>query len=197
MPHIFEIIKTGKRIGKLFNVSNTLTQEKKDYRIFFMKKILVAYSSYGGNTEKLAFAVKEGVEEVSSCSCILKRASLVTREDFDGADAIIAGSPTYFGNMSAELKEMFDRFVSLRREGRMEGKIGAAFATSGHPTGGKETTLLSIIQAFLIYGMIVVGDPISAGGHYGVACSGPCDQETLENAKKLGRRVAELVKKLC
>lgn len=160
-----------------------------------MKKILVAYSSHGGNTEKLAFAIREGIEDVPSCSCILKKASDVTEDDFKEADAIIAGSPTYFGNMSGELKDMFDRFVSLRRE--MEGKIGAAFATSAHPTGGKETTLLSIIHAFLIYGMIVVGDPISRGGHYGVACSGAPDQNTLEDAKGLGRRVAELTKKLC
>lgn len=161
-----------------------------------MVKILIAYSSFSGNTERLALAIKEGVE-ASGCMAILKRASKVTEDDFKSADGIIAGSPTYFGNMSGELKDMFDRFVSLRRQGGMEGKIGAAFTTSGHPTGGKETTLLSIIHAFLIYGMIVVGDPISAGGHYGVATSGMPDQKTLEDAKKLGRRVAELAKKLC
>lgn len=162
-----------------------------------MVKILIAYSSFSGNTERLALAIKEGVEAVSSCSCILKKAPDVTKDDFTSCGGIIAGSPTYFGNMSGELKDMFDRFVSLRRQGEMEGKIGAAFTTSGHPTGGKETTLLSIIHAFLIYGMIVVGDPISAGGHYGVATSGMPDQKTLEDAKKLGRRVAELAKKLC
>ncbi|MEW6007319.1 MAG: NAD(P)H-dependent oxidoreductase, partial [bacterium] len=129
-------------------------------------------------------------------SVIFKRASDVVEADFKTSDGIIAGSPTYFGNMSAELKDMFDRFVGLRRQGGMEGKIGAAFATSGHPTGGKETTMMAIIQAFLIYGMIVVGDPISAGGHYGVACQGSPSQKDLDDAKRLGIRVGELAKKL-
>ena len=78
----------------------------------------------------------------------------------------------------------------------MGDKIGAAFATSGDSTGGKETTLISIIQAMLIYGMIIVGDPLDASGHYGVACKGAPNQATSEDAKKLGKRVAVLVKKL-
>ncbi len=160
-----------------------------------MPKILIAYSSSSGNTEKLAKAVSEGAREAGA-EIILKKASDVSQKDFEEADGIIAGSCVYFGNMSAELKDMFDRFVSLRRQGEMEGKIGAAFATSGHPTGGKETTLIAIIQAFLIYGMIVVGDPISAGGHYGVACQGSPGSKDIEDAKALGKRVGELAKKL-
>ncbi len=162
-----------------------------------MIKILVAYSSAGGNTERLGLAVKEGVESISGCTAVFKRASEVEEDDFKSADGIIAGSPTYFGNMSAELKDMFDRLVFLRRAGGMEGKIGAAFTTSGHPSGGKETTIMAILQAFLIYGMIVAGDPISAGGHYGVACQGSPSPKDIEDAKALGRRVAELAKKLC
>ena len=67
--------------------------------------------------------------------------------------------------MAAELKSVLDRFVSTRR--KMEGKIGAAFTTSGHATGGKETTMMGIIQAFLIYGMVVTGDPMAASGAAG------------------------------
>ena len=78
----------------------------------------------------------------------------------------------------------------------MENKIGAVFATAGNVSGGKETTMMSIIQTLLIYGMIIVGDPISATGHYGVSCVGTPDDETIENAKKLGKRVAELAKEL-
>jgi NAD(P)H dehydrogenase (quinone) len=44
--------------------------------------------------------------------------------------------------------------------------------------------------------MIVVGDPMDATGHYGVACVGAPDEKTSENAHKLGKRVAELSKKL-
>ena len=96
--------------------------------------------------------------------------------------------------MAAELKKIFDKFVGVRR--KMEDKIGAAFSTSGDPSGGKETTMMSIIQALLIYGMVIVGAPMSATGHYGVACTGKPDNKTLENGFKLGQRVAELAKKL-
>ncbi len=161
-----------------------------------MIKILVVYTSNSGNTESLAEAVAKGVNTVG-VQAILKRAKDVIREDFVEAKGIIAGSPVYFGTMSAELKDMFDQFVGLRREGGMEGKIGAGFATSGHPTGGKETTILSILQAMLIYGMIVVGDPIKVGGHYGVACQGRPDNQTLSAGEALGARVAELAKALC
>ncbi len=95
---------------------------------------------------------------------------------------------------AAELKGVFDKFVHVRS--RMEDKIGAAFATSADATGGKETTIMSILQAMLIYGMIVVGDPMDATGHYGVACVESPDRQTAADAAKLGRRVAELVKKL-
>ena len=96
--------------------------------------------------------------------------------------------------MAAELKAVFDQFVGVRK--KMEDKIGAAFATSGDPSGGKETTLMSIIQAFLIYGMIVAGDPLDATGHYGVSCVGSPDRDALINAALLGKRVASLVKQL-
>ena len=78
----------------------------------------------------------------------------------------------------------------------MEGKVGAAFTTSGNLTGGKETTMMSIIQCMMIYGMIIVGDPMSATGHYGTACVGVPDTDTIENGKKLGQRVAQLVIRL-
>jgi len=152
------------------------------------------YYSRTGNTKRLAEEIAKGVREVKEVDCVLKEASQVTKEDFLNSEGIIAGSPVYFGTMAAELKEVFDKFVGLRS--KMENKIGAAFATSGDQSGGKETTLMSIIQAMLIYGMIIVGDPLEATGHYGVSCSGSPDKETLENARKLGKRVANLVKKL-
>lgn len=157
-------------------------------------QILVMYYSKTGNTKKLAEEIKKGVEKVEGVKCILKQASEVTKEDFLNSSGIIAGSPVYFGTMASDLKQVFDKFVGIRKN--MEGKIGAAFATSAHPSGGKETTIISILQAMLIYGMIVVGDPLEAGGHYGVACSGKPDKEVSLNAQKLGERVANLVKKL-
>ncbi len=157
-------------------------------------EILVLYYSKTGNTKKLAQAIAMGVEEVPGVRANLKSTSDVTKEDFVNAGGVIAGSPVYFGVMATELKKVFDEFVSVRK--KMENKIGAAFATSGDPTGGKETTMMSILQAMLIYGMIIVGDPMSATGHYGVACVGEPDEKTIENGKKLGARVADLAKKI-
>lgn len=156
-------------------------------------QVLVLYHSRSGNTKKLANEIAKGVGEVSGVKAIIKNTSEVTKEDFLSSDGIIAGSPVYFGGMSAELKAVFDKFVGLRS--KMQDKIGAAFATSGDAAGGKETTMLSIIQAMLINGMIIVGDPLDATGHYGVSCLGNPDKATCENAGKLGRRVATLVKK--
>ncbi len=157
-------------------------------------QVLVLYYSRSGNTKKLAEAIAEGITQVEGITCVMKSVSEVSKDDFVLSDGIIAGSPVYFGTMASELKEVFDTFLGIRRS--MEDKIGAAFATSADPTGGKETTIMSIMQAMLIYGMIVVGDPLEATGHYGVACTGAPDKKTVENARKLGKRVALLTKKM-
>jgi NAD(P)H dehydrogenase (quinone) len=157
-------------------------------------QILVLYFSKGGNTKKLAQQIARGVERVESVTAVLKHTREVTKDDFLESSGVIAGSPVYFGVMAADLKRVFDEFVGTRK--RMEDKVGAAFATSGDPSGGKETTIMSIIQALLIYGMIIVGDPMSATGHYGVSCAGAPDERTEQIAIKLGQRVAELAKKL-
>ncbi len=157
-------------------------------------QILILYYSKGGNTRKLAERIGEGVESVSGVKALLKSAQEVKKEDFIDSAGIIAGSPVYFGAMASDLKRVFDEFVTVRK--KMENKVGAAFATSGDASGGKETTIISIIQCLLIYGMIVVGDPMDATGHYGVACVGAPDEKISENGRKLGRRVGELCKKL-
>jgi NAD(P)H dehydrogenase (quinone) len=157
-------------------------------------QILVLYHSRTGHTRKLAEAVARGASGIPGVNAPLKSAEEVTRGDFLASDGVIAGSPVYYGSMAAELKKVIDDFNDIRP--KMEGKVGAAFATSWDPSGGKETTILSILQAWLIYGMIVVGDPMEATGHYGTACSGEPDATTLKNGEKLGKRVAELARKL-
>ena len=156
--------------------------------------ILVLYYSKGGNTRRLAEAIAGGVRQVDSVEAVLRHTRDVIKDDFLDADGLIVGSPVYFGTMAAQVKQVLDEFVSVRK--KMENKVGAAFSTSGDSSGGKETTIMSIIQALLIYGMIIVGDPLSATGHYGTACVGAPDAAARENGQKLGRRVAELVKKL-
>jgi len=157
-------------------------------------QVLIVYYSRSGNTRDLANAISEGVKTVDGVESVVKSSDEITNDDFLNSQGVIAGSPVYFGTMAAELKKMFDEYVVLRR--KMENKIGAAFATASDPSGGKETTLFSIIQAMLIYGMIVVGDPMSASGHYGVACTGKPDERARKNGALLGERVARLVVKV-
>ena len=156
--------------------------------------VLVLYYSKSGNTRKFADLVAEGVKSVSGVDAVMKSTQEVTKDDFVNAAGIIAGSPVYFGLMAADLKRVFDEFVGVRKQ--MENKVGAAFATSGFWAGGNETTIISIIQCMLIYGMIIVGDPMSATGHYGAASVAAPDEKAADTARKLGARVAELCKKL-
>ncbi|MGD8780633.1 MAG: NAD(P)H-dependent oxidoreductase [Ignavibacteria bacterium] len=154
--------------------------------------ILIVYYSSTENTKSLAYAVKEGAESVKGTKVDIKTTDEVSEDDFLGADCIIAGSPVHFGGMSWQLKKTFDKLINIRRD--MKNKIGAAFATSGHHTGGKETTMMGIIHAMLICGMIVIGDPFESGGHYGVGSLGKPNEKGLSDGKALGKRVAEVGK---
>jgi len=156
-------------------------------------QVLILYYSKSGNTGKLANEIAKGVES-AGVKAVVRSTREVSKDDFLESAGIIAGSPVYFGVMAADLKRVFDEYVGLRL--KTENKVGAAFATGGHHTGGKETTIVSILQVMLIYGMIIVGDPISASGHYGVACVGAPDDKAASDAFKLGARVAELCRKL-
>jgi len=156
-------------------------------------QVLVLYYTKGSNTKKLAEEIAKGVESAGA-KALLKNTEEVTKDDFLESAGIIAGSPVYFGVMAAQLKKIFDDFVGVRR--KMENKVGAAFATGGHPTGGKETTILSILQCMMIYGMIIVGDPMDASGHYGVGCVQAPDAQAAADGFKLGARVAALCHKL-
>ena len=154
-------------------------------------KILVIYDSKGGNTEKMAKSVAEGAEEAGA-QVILKRAENALNQDFLDADGIIMGSPTYFGEMSSRLKHIIDDSIEVHTQ--LTGKVGGAFTSSGGIASGAETTLLSIIQAMLIHGMIVQGD--AEAQHYGVAAQGTPKSSDLKACEELGARVAVLIEKL-
>ncbi|MEM2321405.1 MAG: NAD(P)H-dependent oxidoreductase [Candidatus Bathyarchaeia archaeon] len=158
-----------------------------------MVKILIVYDSRTGNTEKVAYLVAEGVRSVEGVNCIVKKVDETTLDDLLGADGIIIGSPTYYGLMSAKVKALLDKSVEIH--GRLEGKVGAAFTTSGGTATGAETTLLSIIEAMLIHGMIVQGNPEDK--HYGLAVVGaPESDEDKDLCRELGRRAAKLAIKI-
>ncbi len=157
-----------------------------------MAKILIIYDSRTGNTEKMAFAVAEGAEKISGVDVVVKKVDQTSLEDLLDADGVVLGSPTYYGQMSAKLKALIDESVKIHR--KLEGKVGAAFTSSGGTATGAETTLLSMLQAMLIHGMIVQGR--ADDKHYGAAAVGSPREKELEYCVELGRRTASLVMKL-
>lgn len=157
-----------------------------------MVNILVIYDSVSGNTESMAQAVAKGAEAVPQTNVTLKKVDQAALDDMLDADAIIIGSPTYYGLMSAKIKDLLDRSVKIH--GKLEGKVGAAFTSSGGTASGAETTLLSIIEALLIHGMIVQGR--HDGKHYGAAAVGKPSDRDRTICEDLGRRTAELSRKI-
>jgi NAD(P)H dehydrogenase (quinone) len=157
-----------------------------------MVNILVVYDSKTGNTEKMAVAVAEGAKQFKEVEVIVKKADRTSLKDLLSADGIIMGSPTYYGQMSAKLKALIDE--SVRIHGKLEGKVGAAFTSSGGTASGAETTLLSILQTMLVHGMIIQGRTHQK--HYGAAAVGSPHKRELVYCKQLGKRTAALALKL-
>jgi len=157
--------------------------------------VLVTYHSRTGNTEKLAESIATGVRNVDGVDCLVKAVADISIEDVLAADGVVAGSPAYYGTMASEMKCLFDRVITGHRA-EMAGKIGAAFSTAGHPTGGCETTMMAVLQSMLVAGFVVAGDPVEAGGHYGVGCVGAPDERVLAWAGLHGERIAKLVRRL-
>jgi len=154
-----------------------------------MSGILVLYHSRTGNTEKMARAVAEGARELGADASMAKAEGFKAEKlkDFAG---IAVGSPTYYGTMAAEVKRVFDE--SVKFHGELEGKAGGAFTSSANLAGGNETTILDIVHAMLVHGMVVQGT--HAGDHYGPVAVGAPDGRALEGCRALGRRLARLVK---
>jgi NAD(P)H dehydrogenase (quinone) len=162
-----------------------------------LTKVLVTYHSATGNTEKMAQGVAEGARSVSGTSVVLKRVGEVSGDDLLSSDAVIVGSPVYFGNMSGEVKTFLDswnlKFGFQIRERKMRNKVGGAFATGASVSNGKEVTMVTVLGAMLLNQMIVV----SGGGGFGAsATTGPdspgIDEKEVAEARDLGKRVAEV-----
>ena len=158
--------------------------------------VLVAYHSMGGHTEKMAQGVLEGAQSVPGTKVLLKRVGQVTANELFSADALVVGSPVYWSNMAGEVKTFFDNWqfkFGVFPDFKMRNKVGAAFATGGQISSGKELTMLTILAAMLGNQMIVV----SGGGAFGASAttegdSPGIDEKELASAKELGQRVAEV-----
>lgn len=157
-----------------------------------MAKALVVYYSRTGNTKKVAELIREAVGN-SGVDAQLRDVKDVSADELAGFDAIIVGSPTYYGTMAAQIKKLFDDSVKLH--GKLDAKVGAAFATSANIAGGNETTVLDILNAMLIHGMIIQGDP--QGSHYGPVSIGEPDSRVKKECERFGSRLAGLIKKAC
>jgi len=156
-----------------------------------MAKGIVVYYSRTGNTKEMAQIIAKAMNEADlPTEC--KSVGDVKADDVFSYDAIVIGSPTYYGQMAAPIKELIDDLVG--RHGQLDGKVGAAFTSAANIGGGNETTIMGIIEAMLISGMVVQGDP--NGDHYGPVSIGKPDQRVEQQCRRRGQRIVELTKKL-
>jgi NAD(P)H dehydrogenase (quinone) len=201
-----------------------------------MKVLILFYSTYG-HIKALADAVAEGAREVPGAEVSLRRAPetlsedilaqmgaleaqkamadipVATHEDLEGADAIIFGTPTRFGNMIGQMRLFLDSTGPLWAGEKLVGKVGSVFTGTATQHGGQESTILSFHTYLLHMGMVVVGlpytwkgqmrlDEITGGSPYGISTIAggdgsrmPSDNE-LEGARYQGRHVAQIAAKI-
>lgn len=158
-----------------------------------ISKILLSYYSKSGTTKKMAEEIAKGIKE-TGLDFVKKEIKEVDIDSLPEFDGVILGSPTYYGLPSAEIKEFLDE--SIKYHEKLDGMVGGAFTSSENIGGGNETTIMGILEALLIHGMIVKG--ISKGNydHYGPVVIGKPDKKELKQCKNYGREIANLVKKI-
>ena len=198
-----------------------------------MAKILVLYYSAWGHVERMAEAVAEGARSVAGTDVVIKRvpelmpedaarkagmklnqkAPIASVEELASYDAIIFGTPTRFGNMTAQMRNFLDQTGGLWVKGALVGKVGSVFASTATQHGGQETTITSFHSTLLHQGMIIVGlpysfagltrmDEITGGTPYGATTLAKADgsrhpsENELEGARYQGRHVAEIAVRL-
>jgi len=145
-----------------------------------MAKVLVLYYSSYGHIETMANAVAKGAGSVDGVQVDIKRvpelmpedvaknagvkldqaADIATPEELENYDAIIFGAPTRFGNMAAQMRNFLDQTGGLWFNGKLVGKVGSVFTSTG-TGGGNETTIQSFHTTLFHHGMVVVGVPYS------------------------------------
>jgi NAD(P)H dehydrogenase (quinone) len=197
-----------------------------------MAKVLVLYHSVYGHVETMANAVAEGargagatvdikrvpetVPEEAARAAHFKLdqpAPIATVDDLEQYDAIIIGVGTRYGRMASQMAAFLDQTGGLWMRGALNGKVGAAFASTASQHGGQETTLFSVITNMMHLGLIVVGlpysfqgqlklDEVTGGSPYGATTIAAGDgsrqpsANELDGARFQGRHVAEVAGKL-
>ncbi len=169
-------------------------------------RVLIAYYSRRGNTEKMARGAAEGARRVKGVLVTIKQVTEVTKEDLEKADGLILGSPTYYANIPGAMKIAIDDWA-WKMKVDFTDKIGGALATGGGQVGGKEHVVQSLVMFMLSNRMLVAG-PLYQGrdaqdiwGEPGsAAMTGPLDpgvsDAELDSARRLGERIATLAWRL-
>ena len=153
-----------------------------------MAKVLVLYYSSYGHIETMAYAAAEGARE-GGAEAVVKRvpelvpeeiarksgykldqpAPIATVDELPDYDAIIFGTGTRYGNMTAQMKSFIDRTGALWASGALVGKVGSVFSSSNTQHGGQESTILTFHPVLLHLGFIIVGLPYAFQGQMGVS----------------------------
>jgi NAD(P)H dehydrogenase (quinone) len=156
-----------------------------------MVNMLVCYYSRSGHTKEMAEEIAKGAREAEA-EVDIAFVDEVNVKSLADYDVIVMGSPTYYGTMAAPCKDLFDK--SVKMHGKLKGKLGGAFASSGGRAGGNETTVLDILKAWLVHGMLVLGT--SDPDHFGPVAVRKPDEKALKSCGDYGRRMAETARKL-
>jgi NAD(P)H dehydrogenase (quinone) len=166
-------------------------------------RILIAYHSESGNTEKLAQSIREGAASLPHMAVTLRKAADLTDDDILHADGIVLGSPIQWSTLSADAKRSLDKIGAVLGKASKslgDGRTAAAFCTGGGIAMGKDLTRISILSAFLTMRFTVIGgvDPYDFGTLGPSATTGPddpgiSDKERAE-ARQFGIRFARLTR---
>ena len=154
-----------------------------------MSKAIVIYYTRSGTTRKMAETITEELEKRKIAVDILTPDQVEVNKLLD-YDLIIIGTPTYYGTMAAEIKKLLDD--SIRLHGRLDGKLGGAFASSANVAGGNETAILSILSALLIHGMLVKG--MAEGSHYGPVAIKSFNDRAEKECRSYANQLADYLK---
>jgi len=154
-------------------------------------KVVVIYYSQTGTTKKMAEIIADEIK-INGVDVDLVSVTDIKASKLLEYEGIIVGSPTYYGTLAAQIKELFDKSVAFH--GQLDGKAGAAFSSAANLAGGNETTILSILEAMLIHGMVIQGD--FKGDHYGPVAIGKVDARCEDNCRHSTQRFIKLLKKV-
>jgi NAD(P)H dehydrogenase (quinone) len=162
-----------------------------------MGNILVLYDSVSGNTKKMAEYVAEGAGSDPACTVRLRSVDDVSADDVIWSDGLAVGTPTHMGLISWKMKKFWDEEM-YPHWGKIDGKIGCAFSSSGGWGGGSEIACMSILTVMLNFGFLVFGvtDYVAHQHtlHYGAVVAGEPRKENEQAAcVRLGERLAKWV----